>query len=263
MTCEELRDDCELFVFGTLEEPERTELAVHLARGCAACTTEVARARTLMTNLAMLAPSAEPPPHLRSHVLRAVVRTTGGRLSFWESTFWRMAFPVTGIAVVALLLVTIGLFSEIRSLNHELTTLEKTATDQRRREQELTTRINSYREAMALMTARESREVRFGPKHAEGQIFVNPKGLLMMAGNLPLPPVGRTYELWLLRTNNPAPVPAGVFDPDGKGNAMHIVRQDIEMGTLKAVAISDEPPGGLSAPSGKIILVIPMSGMTR
>ncbi len=263
MTCEELRDDCELFVFGTLEEPERTELAVHLARGCPACTAEVARARALVTNLAMLAPQQDSPPHQRSHILRAAVRTTGGGMSFWESAFWRMAFPVSAIAVFALLLVTVGLFSEIRSLNRELMTLEKAATDQRRREQELTTRMNAYREAMALMTARESRQVRFGPKVAEGQVFVNSRGLVMIAGNLPLPPVGRTYELWILRTNNPAPVPAGVFDPDAKGSVLHIVRQTIEMNNLKAVAITDEPPGGVSAPSGKIILAVPMTGMTR
>jgi anti-sigma-K factor RskA len=211
----------------------------------------------------MLAPKADPPSHLRAHVMRAVVRSSGGRMSLWESTFWRLALPVTGIAVVALLLVTVGMFSEIRSLNAELETLQRSTTLARKHEQELTTRVNAYREAMALMNAKDSRQVRFGAKQPDGRIFVNPRGLVMIAANLPLPPAGRTYELWLLRTNGGLPVPAGVFDPDPKGNAIHIVRQEIEMGKLKAVAISDEPPGGLSSPTGKIFLVVPVAGMTR
>jgi hypothetical protein len=174
-----------------------------------------------------------------------------------------MAFPVSGIAVVALLLVTIGMFSEIRSLNAELETLQRSTTLARKHEQELNARVSAFREALALMTAKESREVRFGPKQTDGRVFVNPKGLVMIAANLPMPPVGRTYELWLLRTNNPEPVPAGVFDPDARGNALHIVRREIAMGNLKAVAVSDEPPGGLASPTGKIFLVVPMSGMTR
>ena len=268
MTCEELRDDAELFVFGTLEEPERAEFTAHLARGCPNCTAQVARARSLATHLAMLAPAmlaagSDPPSHMRAHVMRAVVRSSGHRMSFWESAFWRLAFPVSGIAVVALLLVTVGMFSEIRSLNAELDTLQRSTTLQRKHEQEMNARMNAYREALPLITAKESREVRFGPKQPDGRVFLNPKGLVMIAAGLPLPPAGRTYELWLLRTNSPAPVPAGVFDPDPKGNALHIVRQDIGMGTLKAVAVSDEPPGGLSSPTGKVFLVVPVAGMTR
>lgn len=268
MTCEELRDCADLFVFGTLEEPDRAEFASHVARGCPECTEELARARALATNLAMIAATtlgdeANPPSHLRSHIMRAIVRSSGRKMSVWESAFWRLAFPVSGIAAVALLLVTIGMFSEIRSLNAELDTLTKSTTQQRKHEQELNNRMGSYREAMALMTAKDSREVRFGPRQPDGRVFVNPKGLVMIAGGLPLPPVGRTYELWLLRTNNPVPVPAGVFDPDAKGNAVHIARQPIDVNRLKAVAVSDEPPGGVASPSGKIFLTVQIAGMTR
>ena len=117
MTHEELRDSYELFVFGTLEDPERAELASHLARGCPECTAGVARARAFAATVAMTAPTTDPPKHLRAHIMRAVVQATPRQLSFWEGIFWRMAFPVSAIAVVSLLLVTIGLFREIRALN--------------------------------------------------------------------------------------------------------------------------------------------------
>src|SRR5438876_11452957 len=125
MTCDQLRDSYELFVFGTLEDPERAEISAHLGRGCPSCAAGIAQGRSIATHLAMTAPAADPPPHLRSHLMRAVVQATPRQLSFWESVMWRMAFPVSAVAALALLLVTMGLFREVRSMNQELGTLRK------------------------------------------------------------------------------------------------------------------------------------------
>jgi anti-sigma-K factor RskA len=261
--CENLRDSYELFVFGTLEGPEREEIAAHLGRGCPACSAGITRARLLATHLALVVPEADPPSHLRAHVMRAVVQATPRMHSFWESIFWRMAFPVSAVAALTLFLVLFGLFREIGSLNLELTTLQKSSTAARKREQVLVTRANGYRAALALMSARESREVRFGPKQPDGRVYLNPKGLVMIAANFPQPPSGRTYEFWLLRKSTKAPEAAGVFDPDAGGGAMHVLLRDMDVKDVKAVAVSDEPPGGATAPTGTIMLVVPVAGMTR
>jgi anti-sigma-K factor RskA len=262
-TCEDLRDSYELFVFGTLEGPEREEIAAHLGRGCPACVAGVSRARLLATHLGAVAPPADPPVHLRAHVMRAVVQATPRMHSFWESIIWRMAFPVSAVAALTLLLVLFGLAREIGSLNLELKTLQKSFGDSRKREQLLVTRANGYRAALALMSSKESREVRFGPKQPDGRVYLNPKGLVMIAANFPQPPTGRTYELWLLRKSSKAPEPAGVFDPDSSGSAMHVFLRDLNLQDVQSVAVSDEPPGGVSAPTGAIMLVVPVSGMTR
>jgi anti-sigma-K factor RskA len=261
--CEHLRDSYELFVFGTLEDAEREEIAAHLGRGCAECVAGVTRARLLATHMGAAAPPADPPTHLRAHLMRAVVQATPRMHTFWESIIWRMAFPVSAIAVVTLLLVLFGLSREIGSLNLELKTLQKSFHDSRQREQLLVTRANGYRAAWALMSAKESREVRFGPKQPDGRVYLNPRGLVMIAANFPQPPSGRTYELWLLRKGSKVPVPAGVFDPDASGSAMHVLTRNIDIAQLQAVAVSDEPPGGVSAPTGTIMLVVPVAGMTR
>ena len=104
-TCEHLRDSYELFAFGTLEGSEREEIATHLTRGCPSCAAGVSHARVLATHLGAAAPPADPPTHLRAHVMRAVVQATPRMHSFWESIIWRMAFPVSAVAVVTLLLV--------------------------------------------------------------------------------------------------------------------------------------------------------------
>jgi anti-sigma-K factor RskA len=263
MTCEELRDSYELFVFGTLEGPEREEIAAHLQRACPECSEGVSRARVLATHLAAIAPPAEAPGHLRAHIMRAVVQATPRMQSFWESIFWRMAFPVSACAALTLLLVVFGLAREIGSLNLELKTLQKSSTDSRKREQVLVSRANGYRAALALMSARESREVRFGPKQPDGRVYLNPKGLVMIASNFPAPPKGRTYELWLLRKSTKTAEPAGVFDPDASGGAMHVLARNINVSDIAALAVSDEPPGGVQERTGAIVMVVPVTGMTR
>jgi anti-sigma-K factor RskA len=263
INCEELRDSYELFVFGTLDAPERAELAAHLARGCPACVAGVNRARLLATHMGAVAPPADPPAHLRAHVMRAVVQATPRMNSFWESVFWRMAFPVSALAAVTMLLVIFGLSREIGSLNLELKTLQKSFRDARSREQSLLSRVNGNRAALALMAAHESREVRFGPKQPDGRVYLNPKGLVMIAKNFPQPPAGRTFELWLLRKKGTPPEAAGVFDPDASGGAMHVVMHDIDLQGVQALAVTDEPPGGVTAPTGAIMLVVPVAGMTK
>ncbi|GEM_PF-776856 len=268
MNCESLRDSYELFVFGTLEGPEREEIAAHLQRACPECSAGVNRARVLATNLGSIAPPVDAPGHLRAHIMRAVVQATPRMHSFWESIFWRMAFPVSAAAALTLLLVVFGLGREIGSLNLELKTLQKSAADSRKREQVLVSRANAYRAALALMSARESREVRFGPglkpnKQPDGRVYLNPKGLVMIASNFPAPPKGRTYELWLLRKSTKGAEPAGVFDPDASGGAMHVLARNINVNDIAALAVSDEPPGGVQERTGAIVMVVPVTGMTR
>ena len=55
----------------------------------------------------------------------------------------------------------------------------------------------------------------------QGKTIYNPKAgrLIFMASNLPPAPPEKAYELWLVPKQG-APVPAGTFLPDARGNAM-------------------------------------------
>jgi anti-sigma-K factor RskA len=74
----------------------------------------------------------------------------------------------------------------------------------------------------------------------------------LVAHGLPTPKAGRTYELWLVTADKK--IPAGVFKPGDDGSA--VVRATYALGPaeLKAIAITDEPAGGVSAPTGPVIL---------
>src|SRR5207253_4978600 len=80
-------------------------------------------------------------------------------------------------------------------------------------------------EALALLNQPETRQVTFGegaPQPPKGRVFVNPKiGVLLVASNLPAPPPGKIYEMWVIpKVGNPAP--AGLFQSDAEGAAMHL-----------------------------------------
>ncbi len=175
-------------------------------------------------------------------------------------TFWKWGFAVGSVAAVGLLIVSLGLLREVRSLESELRASESRTRTVRERERDLLMRLSRHRDALQLLAAPEAREVRFGPQPQQpsGRVFLQPRGLVLVASDFPKPPEGRTYELWLIASTSPAPIPAGVFDPDAQGNALHIWQQPIQVATVKALAVSDEPPGGVPAPTGKIHLTIPV-----
>jgi len=254
MTCEELRDKHELYVFGVAEAADRADLDSHLANGCKTCTDGVARVRWLVRYLALTVPQEEPPEHLRSDLLRAITLAQPKEMSFWQTVLWRLGFPVSVIAALALLIISIGLFTEIRSLNRETEALKVAAAQQRDRELQLLYRLAWVQGAILRIPNAGTRTVRFGTKEYSGVAYLHPHGLLLVAADLPKPLTDRTYQLWLYVKNQTAPTPAGVFNPDSLGHALHLWEESIAVATIRQITITEEPPGGVAAPTGKVLL---------
>ena len=74
----------------------------------------------------------------------------------------------------------------------------------------------------------------------------------LFAHGLPVPKAGRTYELWLVTADKK--IPAGIFKPGDDGSAVVRATYALQPSDLKAIAITDEPDGGVVAPTGAVIL---------
>ena len=72
------------------------------------------------------------------------------------------------------------------------------------------------------------------------------------AHGLSAPKPGRTYELWLVTADKK--IPAGTFTPAGDGSAIVRATYALSPNDLKAIAVTDEPAGGVSVPTGAVIL---------
>ena len=252
MTCEELRDEYELYALGLSEDPERGELDMHLARRCAQCSAGVATALGTVTAMAMLAEPEAPPARLRRRVMAAVgvepesVQEGRG----WFS--WPLLIPAA-FALGALLL-----WVESRNALSE----KQTELAQARSEiEQQATELGQLRPVLAFLNQPDTKLVNFGagaPAPPKGSILVNPRdGVLLMASNLPVLPAGRIYQMWLIPKGG-APQSAGLFRALANGTALH-ARTGAVAADTAAVAVSVEPETGSAAPTTTPIFVAPVA----
>ena len=80
------------------------------------------------------------------------------------------------------------------------------------------------------------------------------RGLVFTASNLPAPPPGRAYQLWVL-TAQPAPISAGMLRPDAGGRVHARFDTPSDLPRPIAMAVTLEPEGGVPAPTGDKYLV--------
>ncbi len=78
--------------------------------------------------------------------------------------------------------------------------------------------------------------------------------LLLIASSLrPLPPA-KVYELWLIPADGSAPIAAGTFSPDGRGNVSLLLPPLGGARAAKAFGITQENAGGSPTPTLPILL---------
>ena len=78
--------------------------------------------------------------------------------------------------------------------------------------------------------------------------------LIFHVENMPMPPVGKTYQLWILQANNAAPVSAGTFIPDQTGTGAVILPEIPSNINAYGFAVTVENPPGASAPTSSPVM---------
>jgi hypothetical protein len=72
------------------------------------------------------------------------------------------------------------------------------------------------------------------------------------AHNLPPAAAGKTYQLWLVTPS--AKISAGTFAPEPNGSAEVQATYALARDSLKAVAVTEEPAGGVPQPTGPFVI---------
>jgi len=249
--CEQLKEYYEAYALGTLEGEERAALDAHLERRCPVCTVELERARWVVAQLAHLAPEVEPPAALRHKVLAGA-----GATKPLERGGWIPVWAWAGAAV--LLLVTLFSIFEMRRYRAELAILQDEIRTARRRTEMLESERQLYQRALAIRTASGTREIALKPtgKNAlpEVRAFWNAQMGLVLTGNkIPSPAADRTFQLWVVPKKG-SPLSAGIFHPDAAGTVLMVAAPGATTADAAALAVSEEPAGGLPQPTKDRIL---------
>ena len=238
MTCEELREDYDVYALGFDEGPESTEIREHLRRNCPRCVPGVSHSLAFVAQMASMVTLVNPPARLRKRIVAAVDPTLfeePRRGFFGWSLVW-------GTASALLLAVAVLLGLQARHLGE----LRRTES----------ARLES---ALSVMSAPDSQDVTFGTNHDQpprGRVVINKnRGVVLIASNLPPVDEGKACELWLIPKGG-APIPSGMFRPDNDGNGI-VIRTGKVPENLGVIAVTVEDEAGVPAPTTKPIIAAP------
>ena len=256
----EIAEKLEAYALGELTPEERREVEVHLG-SCPTCARDVRELNDVLAGLGASVAPVTPPAALRKRVVAAVavepqepVRAIG--LIKQRPPIWVTALRVAAAALVlAVGVVAYRIEQSRQQVTSELAQARAVNVD-------LEARLRQFRVqtdlALSILTAGDMREIpligREGAAAAAARAYWSPaRGLLVVADRLPAPPPGRIYQVWVIENGQPAS--AGLLGEESPGRGMLIATPPrAGAGSSVTVAVTDEPPGGLPAPSGSIRL---------
>jgi hypothetical protein len=155
-----------------------------------------------------------------------------------------------------------GLVADLAAARQQAATAQALAartTDERDRIEELEQRLARAEGAVALLTGPNVRTVSLAGQEAapsaHARAFVDPTGgrLVLYVYDLPPPPPGKTYQLWVILGGTP--VSAGTFGVEADGRAHYESQPAASFGGEVTVAVTVEPAGGVPSPTGPMVLV--------
>jgi anti-sigma-K factor RskA len=260
---DQFRELIEGYALGALDANERAALEAHLASGCAECAKALEEARLVVTQLAYLAPPAEPSEMLRARVLRSVRADAtagggagGGSLPMQAGGAQRTSVPMwLWAGVAALLLFSLYSTWESRKMQQDVADMNQRAAAGLKERKQLEDELTVAKHEAWILTDPTSKKIDIMPSDKSMpmvQAVWHPKmGIYVTAAKMPMPGNHKVLQLWLIpKTPGAKPMPSHVFWPDADGKIGEMVTDPPDdMADTKALAITEEPAGGSLQPT--------------
>lgn len=233
---------------------------------------------TVGASLALMLPQAQPNPDVHASLMARIARHTDNTEPRKPEQSWRW-YAMSGLAAAIVLAATLMAVSAywyrmIKQKNQQLAAMQERFDAVKSNLNSLTANYRSAVQTAALLQlqlkqsemtrkmfmAKQLQVVALSgkpvDKHAVGRIFYNAKTHMWQfcaMGLKPLPPT-KTYELWFI-TKDHAKKAAGTFNVNASGDGMLTAAVGQNMDQISAVAVTDEPAGGVAVPTGSIQLI--------
>lgn len=247
-------EDLDLSALGALEGEEQQALEAHV-QTCAACAQALTLARRRMAVLGLAAPEATPAPWVREALLRRV-RAERAVRPVAPPRPRRFAWLTPALAVATLVFAALDgwLWSRNIAAARQIDGLQSQLALAQTQSREI---AHVSADADEMLGAPGTMHVALAqqpgePQGRAGVLYNAHMGMAMCVGQLPPPPAGKTYQLWLVPMQG-KPMSLGVYS--GSERTMEMMAHVAPGTAAKAFAFTVEPLGGMPQPTGPKVLV--------
>ncbi len=256
MDCEQLAALYEEYALGVLEGEERAEMEAHLARRCERCTAGVAKARWVVSQLALAAPDAAPPAGLRGKIMEPVrlsAEAARAVTPLVKTAAKREMFPAWAwVAAAALALVTGYAIRQMGNQNSQLAALQKQMKLAIAQNVALQNQLDESRMVASVMLSPDSMPLKLMPMDKNMPMvhaYLHPHmGVAITADQMPSMPAARTLQLWFVPKKG-SPMSVAIFHPDANGMIALVAPVNMPVTEIAALAVTEEPAGGSPQPT--------------
>jgi anti-sigma-K factor RskA len=278
MTHDEIRGDLSSFALDVLDADERRAIEEHLHAGCAECERELASWQEVVGVMA-LAANDEKSPDFKPALLQRVhapAASSKAPAKVIQLRRW-VAVPLAAAALAVLTigvirdvdlrgrltgqrLISEGLRQELEVARGSLRQLEGQLAAKESDVASLRAALVAAEQSLAVVQAPNLRMVRLeqtpDAQPSRGHVLIDAESgrALFYAFDLAPLPAEKTYELWWI-TEKEGPVNAGLFRPDTRGVGRVEAAVPGSAGAIQAAAVTIEPAGGVSKPTGPMVLL--------
>lgn len=254
-------DDLIQYALGTLKETQLTQFTAHISL-CNQCRTRVAQYQADLGVFAAVQPESPIPSGARERFLNrlrapATPETPLEKIrnksrAYLVSKAFRhwMDTPaplliLSGALAVVLAFVGYDDLSHIHQIRQMLPEINRFERDSARFEQ-----LEDFLRGTNAQDATLHRNPN-STKEPEGHVLYSATSgrLVFTATNMPGPPPGKIYELWVLPAAGGTPIPAGTFTPDLQGSAALVFPQIPANIQASGFGVTVEEDGGSKTPT--------------
>ena len=237
--------------------PEEQAAVLAHAEQCPTCGPELAELRATMATLSF----AVPPIGADADVDARLARIRGRLLSRVRAQpdGARTQWWLVGALAASLVLAAI-LWRGNRMLARTLADAQSEAARSHAALDSTTIALTAAERQLDVVTSPQAEVITLTAAGARAQasalVVRDPSTQLwsVYARNMPAIASDRTYEMWLI-TKAGKKIPAGTFNPAPGGSAHLETTSPLTREDLSAIAITEEPAGGVQQPTGPIVIL--------
>jgi hypothetical protein len=251
ITCDQCRDDLAEYALGDADGAQRDRLELHLS-ACPVCRQELEQLQAAWASLPLTLTPLQPSRGLYDHVLERIERAALTLPLEQHPPGRRERFLSYAVAAAVFLGLTAGLWRLAQPSADDVAA--------RRNAEQLAERLGNLQEMERLLADKNVRVVSLhspqpsNPAEAYLVWDLAARQWHFYADNLPAPPPGSVYQLWIAPAQGDAAAgPTFTVDDQGLGSVI------VDLPRLQAqepnrATVTLEPAGGSSQPTGKVVL---------